>query len=163
MSRFERFVLTAGGLGYLRPASGSWGSLPPVVLAWAMAALALPDWQIDAALVLLGVAFAIGCVRFGHRAEAVYGKKDPGRVVADEVAGQSLALLALPWPSGEPLKALFVGGSGFLVFRLCDIVKPWPARRCEALPGGWGILVDDLFAGLYALAMTQIVVRYVIA
>lgn len=159
MTRFERFVVTAGGLGLLRPASGSWGSLPPPLLAIGMAALSLPGWQIDAALALLGVAFAIGCVRFGAAAESVYGKKDPGRVVADEVAGQSLALLLLPWPDGDLGRTALIAGVGFLFFRVCDIAKPWPAHRLQRLAGGWGILVDDLVAGLYAAIATQLVVR----
>jgi phosphatidylglycerophosphatase A len=124
-----------------------------------MATLALPGWQINAALALLGAAFAIGCVRFGAAAERVYGKKDPGRVVADEVAGQSLTLLFLPWPAGAAGRAALIAAIAFLFFRICDIAKPWPAHRLQRLTGGWGILIDDLVAGVYAALATQVVVR----
>jgi phosphatidylglycerophosphatase A len=77
------------------------------------------------------------------RVAARVGKKDPGLVVVDEVAGQWVTLIALPF---TPTTALV----GFLLFRVMDIVKPWPARALERLPGGLGIMADDLAAGIYA-------------
>ena len=71
------------------------------------------------------------------------GLKDPGIVVVDEVLGQWVTLLALPF---TPATAAL----GFLLFRAMDIVKPWPARDLERLPGGWGIMADDVAAGVYA-------------
>jgi phosphatidylglycerophosphatase A len=71
---------------------------------------------------------------------------DPGHVVIDEVAGQWIALSF----SRVNLSHLL---AGFLLFRLFDIVKPWPARRLEHLPGGWGIMLDDVAAGVYALLL----------
>jgi phosphatidylglycerophosphatase A len=73
-------------------------------------------------------------------------RPDPGHVVIDEVAGQWIALLF----SRVNLSHLL---AGFLLFRLFDIVKPWPARRLENLPGGWGIMLDDVAAGVYALLL----------
>ncbi|MFO0828457.1 MAG: phosphatidylglycerophosphatase A [Phycisphaerales bacterium] len=160
MTRFERLALTAGGLGLLRPAPGTWGSLPPVALAVLLVATGAPRWQVDASLVLLGVAFAVACVRFGAIAEATWGKKDPGRVVADEVAGQSIALLGLPWPSDDLPRTVAIGAIAFLAFRALDIIKPPPARGIQSVSGGLGILLDDLIAGAYACAVAQLVVRF---
>jgi phosphatidylglycerophosphatase A len=77
------------------------------------------------------------------RAEALFGEKDPGRVVIDEIAGQMVALLFIR-PTALVLLA------AFFLFRVMDVLKPWPARRLEDLPGGSGIMADDLMAGLYA-------------
>ena len=86
-------LVTVFGLGRLRPAPGTWGSLPPpllvLALLWSGAAL----WVVNLTLVLLGAAFGIACARFGHLAEQRYGAKDPRQVVADETAGQCVALL----------------------------------------------------------------------
>ena len=78
------------------------------------------------------------------------GREDPGHVVLDEVAGQWITLIACPVDWKHALLAL-------LFFRVFDIVKPWPARQLENLPGGWGIMLDDVAAGLYALLVLQIV------
>ena len=74
------------------------------------------------------------------------GREDPGQVVIDEVAGQWITLIY----SRVNLNHLL---AGFLFFRLLDIVKPWPARQLESLPGGWGIMLDDVAAGMYALLL----------
>jgi phosphatidylglycerophosphatase A len=121
-----------------------------------------------AAQVALTIALALVGVWAAARAARYWGLKDPQRVVIDEVSGQHLALLVggtLPtlthiaprWPGitlgmlgeGAPLgwKYLLVG---FILFRLFDIWKPFPARQAESLPGGWGIMADDWIAGLYA-------------
>jgi phosphatidylglycerophosphatase A len=82
------------------------------------------------------------------------GRKDPGFVVIDEVAGQMIALIGVPvhW------KYLV---AGFILFRSFDIVKPFPLRRLEALPEGTGIMVDDVGAGLYALVLLQIWLHFI--
>lgn len=160
LGRFERFAVTAGGLGFLRPAPGTWGSLPPAVVAWLLASCSAERWRIDAALVLLLIAGSLACLRFGRAAEEAFGKKDPGRVVADEVAGQAIALLGLPWfGAGAWGQNAVVAGVAFLAFRVCDIVKPPPARGWQSFGGGAGILIDDLIAGIYALAIAQVVLR----
>jgi phosphatidylglycerophosphatase A len=79
--------------------------------------------------------------------------EDPGLVVVDEVAGMWVTLLFVPF---TPLTAAL----GFLAFRLMDIVKPFPARRLEDLPGGWGIMADDLMAGVYANVLVRAVVHF---
>jgi phosphatidylglycerophosphatase A len=145
---FERFCLTAGGLGRLRPAPGTWGSLPPAALAFLMARIGCPIEQIALAMVLLMVAASVATVRFGELGERIFGKKDPGSVVSDEVAGQALTLVWLPWGIGLP-EDLTLAAAGFLLFRILDIVKPPPAQGIQSRRGGWGILLDDLVAGAY--------------
>ncbi len=118
---------------------------------------------IHLALVSVGVSFAVACLAWGEWAEALYRRKDPGQVVADEVAGQTVALLALPWRPMADREAVIwnvaMAATAFFAFRFFDIVKPPPARRLERLEGGAGILFDDLCAGVYALVLTQVIVR----
>lgn len=144
------FALSSGGLGFLRPAPGTWGSLPPVLLAL------LLEWQrVDPQLIiglLMTVAFAASaaCVIWGRYAEQRFGRKDAAEVVADETAGvclPALAAMLLFNPGQDSLLALL---AAFILFRLFDIAKPWPMRPLERLPAGWGVLVDDLVAGVYA-------------
>lgn len=163
LMNMRALLLTGFGLGHLRPAPGTWGSLPPVALALVMIALGGPLWTIDAALALLGLAFAIACVRFGSWGERRFGRKDASPIVADEVAGQSIALLALPWLAWNEgcWRNVALASVALVIFRLMDIIKPPPARSLQRLEGGWGILIDDLIAGAYAMIATQIVVRWV--
>jgi phosphatidylglycerophosphatase A len=163
--RLERVALTVFGLGRLRLAPGTWGSLPPVALVLLALALPGPRWVVDAMLGIVGIAFGVACVRLGGRAERHFGRKDPSEVVADEVAGQCLALAGLPWRNvaiaGGWTHNLVLAGVAFAAFRLFDIWKPPPARGLQRITGGWGILVDDLIAGVYAAAVTQLVARVV--
>ncbi|MBL9148737.1 MAG: phosphatidylglycerophosphatase A [Phycisphaerae bacterium] len=164
MKTFERLALTAGGLGYCRPASGTWGSLPPPVIAVLLVYAGAEAWQLYVALALLLVAGTVACLRFGDSAEEAFGKKDPGAVVADEVAGQALTLFGVPWTSAElasdPTRAFYAALAGFVLFRIFDVVKPPPARGIQSRPGGLGIVLDDLVAGVYAAIVTWLVVRY---
>jgi phosphatidylglycerophosphatase A len=132
-----RWVATGLGSGYSPVAPGTAGSAVGVLLFWPLAALGWP-WQVaaSAAVFLVGVAAA-------QRLSKQLGIEDPGVVVVDEVVGQWLTLAALPF---TPAVAL----AGFLLFRVMDVVKPWPARSLERLHGGWGIMADDVMAGVYA-------------
>ncbi len=132
-----RVVATAFGSGYSPFAPGTAGSAVGLLLFWPMAGWRWP-WQAGACLALLLVG-ALAATRVADRV----GLKDPGIVVVDEVLGQWVTLLALPF---TPATAAL----GFLLFRAMDIVKPWPARDLERLPGGWGIMADDVAAGVYA-------------
>ena len=152
------WLVTGMGLGLMRPAPGTWGSLPPVALARLLAFAGTDPRHIDMALAAMGLVFGLSCLVWGELAEKSFGRKDPGAVVADEVAGQSLALMWLPW-SGNNARIIATCAIAFFAFRLFDIVKPPPARGWQRFPGGLGILIDDLVAGLYALVATQILVR----
>ncbi len=160
-------MVTTFGLGLLRPAPGTWGSMPSVVLAGVlMAAGAAPDgtivnWLIyNGVLAAVMVVFSAACIRYGDAAEAKFGKKDPGQICADETAGQCLALMFLPLHAvATPTNAVATLVLAFVVFRIMDIVKPWPAGRLQSVPGGWGVLLDDLAAGVLAALVVQLVTR----
>lgn len=141
MDRLTRILLSLFGLGFLPLCPGTWGTAGAVAIAYLLPAG--PAWPLAAAAVLL--ASSLSTIALGPRAERVSGRKDPGFVVLDEVAGYLVTVAALSKPDPVWLAA------GFVLFRITDIVKPWPARRIERLPGGVGVLVDDLVAGLYAL------------
>ncbi|MBN8526102.1 MAG: phosphatidylglycerophosphatase A [Planctomycetes bacterium] len=140
-------VCTWFGAGLLRPAPGTWGSLAAAVLAYALLALApldLARWTLAAAVVAATVA-GIMCA---PAAIARFGVEDPSQIVIDEVAGTWLAIAILPSALlAQP--ALAVIGA-LVLFRVFDIAKPWPVGWCERLPGGWGIMTDDLAAGAIA-------------
>jgi phosphatidylglycerophosphatase A len=106
-------------------------------------------------LVAVLLAFSYACVAQGEGAEARFLCKDPSEAVADETAGQCLPLLFVPVVYGSLGQAAAVLAVAFVSFRLMDIIKPWPAKQVQAAPAGWGILLDDLFAGVYALVLTQ--------
>ncbi len=126
--------------GLLPKAPGTWGSLAALPFAW----IILDRFGAPALLAGAAALFAVGCWAAGVYARAA-GRGDPGAVVVDEVVGQWLALCA-----AAPVWWQFA--LGFALFRLFDIAKPWPIGWCDArLPGGFGIMVDDVLAGLYAL------------
>ncbi len=127
------------GSGLLPWAPGTWGSLVALPFAWVIASYTGASGLLIAALVV----FAVGCWAAG-RVEQASGVKDPGFAVIDEVAGQWLTLVVAPL---DPLFYL----AGFLLFRLFDIWKPFPIRHIERnVPGGLGIMADDVAAALYA-------------
>jgi len=132
-------VATGLGVGLLPAAPGTWGSLAALPVAWVLQAWVGP-WGLAGAIVAV---FALGLWSVGRVAGGAAGD-DPAPVVIDEVAGQWLTLLFAPL---DP--ALYLGG--FLLFRLADILKPWPVGWADrAVPGALGVMLDDLLAGLYA-------------
>lgn len=147
MDRLKEIISTFFYLGYAPVASGTFGSAGAMVLAWLLCFVLLEIPYAAIAAVMIVFFFVIG-VPLGHWAEIRYKKKDPGPFVIDEVMGYFVPLLFFvdQRPAWDELVA------AFFLFRLFDVVKPFPARRLEKLPGGWGIMLDDLFAGLYALA-----------
>jgi phosphatidylglycerophosphatase A len=158
---------TTLGLGRLRPAPGTWGSLPPPAIAYLLVLAGFGPTSTLYWLVigLVFIAFCIGCILEGDLAEAVLGKKDHGSVVADETAGQCIPLLALAWAPASVVTgwwpAMLTMGGSFLAFRLTDIIKPPPAMQIQKLPSGWGVLLDDLVAGIYAAILVLVVTHLV--
>lgn len=136
-------VASAGGIGFIPFAPGTFGSIPGVVLALAMRATG--PWWAEGVLVV--VLFAAG-VWAATAAETHFGRIDPGPVVIDEVVGMLITTLFLPLSWTGWLV-------GFLVFRACDIVKPFPAGRAERLPGGFGVMCDDVLAGVWGYAIMR--------
>ena len=145
-------VATFFGIGHLRPGPGTWGSATTVLLWWLLAGWIAPGWRPWAAIQLALAAILAG-IPAATRVARASGLKDPQFVVIDEVAGQLITLIAAPiaWQS------LLLG---FILFRGFDIVKPWPLRRLERLPEGLGIVIDDVAAGLYGLAVMQGVLHF---
>lgn len=148
------FFLTSGGLGFLRPASGTWGSTPPAGVAWLLLLLGAPAPVLAGALSLLFLISAAACIAWGAYAEERFGVKDPREVVADETAGMVVTLTPLLFFTDglgtDFWRITAAVGAAFVLFRVSDIIKPPPARGLERLSAGWGILVDDLIAGVYA-------------
>jgi phosphatidylglycerophosphatase A len=135
--RLAYFVATFGNVGRIPVVPGTFGTLAALPLAYllALAGNALLFGVAFSALVVLGI-WAAGVVEEGE------GATDPGLVVVDEVAGFLVTVAFLP---AAPLTYL----AAFVIFRLLDIFKPFPARRAEKIPGGLGIMADDLIAGVY--------------
>ena len=145
------WIATCLGVGYFPLAPGTAGSVVGVVLVAVVGLLPLArSWQI----LLLGL-LAAGLLGLGvwaaGKAEDFFGRVDPGQVVIDEVVGQMITLLL--WPRASWMWLL----AGFLLFRFFDIAKPFPARQAERIPRGWGIMLDDVLAGAYGLAMLLLV------
>jgi phosphatidylglycerophosphatase A len=145
-------VATFFGIGRIRPGPGTWGSAVTVALWAALAYAITPCWRTPVA-VALAVAITLIGIPAATQAARGSGKKDPQFVVIDEVAGQLIALIAVPltWKS-------FL--AGFILFRVFDIVKPPPVRQLEALPEGFGIVLDDVAAGFYALAIVHLLLHF---
>lgn len=137
MTRAALAIATALGAGYLPIAPGTFGSAVGLLL-W----LALPHllWIQVLAIAVVTVAG----IWSATVAEQHFGRSDPGEVVIDEVAGMMITLVLIPQAAGWWLVI------AFLLFRAADIVKPFPVNRLERLPGGLGIMADDLLAGVYA-------------
>ena len=136
MSSLGVLLATAGGIGRVPVAPGTAGSAAGLLVY-----LLTMDWPAAWQIALCTAIILVGTWASGVAA-ARLGEKDPGPVVIDEVAGQLLTLLLVP----VSLAGAIVG---FFVFRLFDIIKPWPANRLEALPGGVGVMADDLMAAVY--------------
>src|SRR6202166_2683034 len=144
-------VATFFGIGRLRPGPGTWGSLAALLIWLGLSRYIQPDCRTLTLSLLAAIAVAIGIPAATATAQAL-GVKDPQFVVIDEVAGQWITLLFAP-VSWKTLLA------GFILFRGFDIVKPPPVRQLEKLPGGTGIVLDDVSAGVYALAVMQLLLH----
>ncbi len=149
-TRWAWAIATFLGAGFGKPGPGTWGSVATVLLWAAYAWLAHPaPFTLTLALVL---AIALSLV-FGIPASTIVaresGRHDPQFVVIDEVAGQAIALIGSQANWRHALIAL-------VLFRLFDITKPYPVRQLEKLPDGWGIVLDDVAAGLYALCVASL-------
>jgi len=145
-------IATLFGIGRLHPGPGTWGSAATVLL-WAALAYELPPalrTSVACALALLVTLIGIPAATRVARASA---SKDPQFVVIDEGAGQLIALIAVPlaWKT-------FL--AGFILFRAFDIIKPPPVRQLEKLPEGTGIVLDDVAAGIFALVLMHLLLRF---
>jgi phosphatidylglycerophosphatase A len=181
--RWAWVVATGLGSGRLRPAPGTWGSLAALA-AWCLLSLLLATpfstwvlghrnhphlaaaiYGMEAMFILVPLAMSWLAVRASDLVVLETGEKDPGYIVADEWAGMWITLWPLRWEIAQNLPRLFAPGwwrwlpallVPFLVFRLLDIWKPWPVYQIQALPGGDGIVADDVVAGLYGIPIVML-------
>jgi len=136
LQRLALLFATVLGVGYAPVAPGTFGSAAGLIL-WAL----LPSSPAVHGFVIL-MLFVVGSWS-GSVAERHFGKTDPGQVVIDEVMGMLITLFMIPAGCGAAF-------AGFLLFRVADVIKPWPANRLERLPGGIGVMADDGMAAIYA-------------
>ncbi len=149
MDRLFMWLATGFGSGYLPIAPGTWGSLVALPLHFLLIRLPL-TWY---AAALIGI-FFLAVISAGA-AEKIMDKKDPGIVVSDEIIGQLITLIGAP-------SNILVWLAGFTLFRLFDILKPWPVCFFDRhINGGLGIVLDDVFAGLYGLIALQLLIRII--
>ena len=141
MSRLIKWLATAGGLGELPIAAGTWGSLLGVGLGLLTRSLALP---VQAGLVVAGFLFSVGV---SGAAEREFGVHDSQNIVIDEVWAMWAVFVAVP----AATQHVILGLTAFVLFRVFDIVKPPPLKLLSRLPGGWGIVCDDLGAAAYTV------------
>ena len=157
----KRLAVTALGLGTLPVAPGTWASAGAMVLYVLVQCVVPWPW----AVVVLAAGIAT-CLWAGAMlcpwAQQYYGLEDPRPFVLDEVAGQLLTclLLTLAWPDSlreRGVFALVALAAAFFSFRIMDVLKPFPIRRVEKLPGWWGVMLDDLLAAVYAAVVSWVV------
>jgi phosphatidylglycerophosphatase A len=138
---------TLFGVGFAPKAPGTFGSIGALILWWAL--LAGLSWQVQLAVIVVYTGLSTALVAVVMRR---YSVKDAPAIVADEVAGLWIALLAAPVNWWAPLL-------GFALFRFFDIAKPWPVGWLDRhLPGAWGVMADDLAAGLLSLGVLQLAI-----
>ena len=143
MIQLIMFIATGAYSGYLPKAPGTWGTLLALPLNFLLIRLSATNHGIALAVIFLVAVYTAGA------AEKILDRKDPGAIVIDEIIGMLIALIAAP---AEPLIWL----TAFLLFRLFDILKPWPVSWADKrLNGGLGIVMDDILAGGYAWLVLQ--------
>ena len=151
MEPIARLVATGIYTGYSPVAPGTAGSLFALAILWL---LRPSDFILGTGLILLSPLGVWASSRVEREEVQKGGKHDPSIVNIDEIVGMGLSVVLLP--HAVP-RVWWI--AGFLLFRLFDIVKPFPADRAQRLPGGWGIMIDDVIAGIYANAVLQVMVR----
>lgn len=143
MIRIHKIIASVGGIGYVSKGGGTiaafvycsiWFLLP--------ASYVEKDWQVLITLIIIGIG-----VWSSNVVDRIWGK-DSSKVVIDEVAGMAITLLYVSQNIGYTIV-------GLVAFRFFDIVKPLGVRKLEKLPKGWGVMADDILAGIYALALVQ--------
>ncbi len=146
---FHKLTATSLGIGYIGKGAGTAAAVVAALVWFGVSTLGyegfLPAFFATLFIIILGI-------WSGNKVEPIWGK-DNGRVVIDEVAGMCITLL---WIPATPLNILV----GLILFRFFDILKPLFIRKLEALPGGWGVMFDDVLAGIYANIVLQIFIRF---
>ncbi|HUO09957.1 MAG TPA: phosphatidylglycerophosphatase A [Phycisphaerae bacterium] len=159
---WQKWIVTGGGVGFLRPAPGSWGTCPPALLYFLALLANFPDPRRSLALLGFGMIAGGLLIAYGKWAAAWFREPDPGSVILDEYAGFAVTCAFVPipdWFTAHGTLGLFAFTSIlYLLFRATDTLKLPPANYLEKLPWGWGILCDDLAAGVQANLLAQLLV-----
>ena len=140
---FEKLIGSGFYTGYIPFASGTWGSLAALII------YLIPGFEKPVVIIPAIIVFIILGIFTGNKFDVIYGK-DPAECTVDEVVGMWISLLFLP-------KTFLVVAGAFFLWRAFDIIKPSPARQAEKLPGGLGIMMDDIIAGLYSLLLLHLI------
>jgi len=159
---WPKWIVTGGGVGFLRPAPGSWGTVPPATLFFLMLICNVPDFWRNMIFVAFGLIASALLVVWGKWAAAYFREADPGQVILDEYAGFAVTVLFMPipiWCDDTPFRLFLFTAALYILFRATDTLKLPPCRSLERLPWGWGILCDDLAAGLQANLIAQLAIR----
>jgi phosphatidylglycerophosphatase A len=143
------WLSTGFGLGYSPIIPGTIGSLPGIPLVWAIQNAGRGLGHEVAFHIATATALALLAIPLCSAGERAAGQKDPHCVVADEYLTFPISMIGIPF---SPLMI----GISFVTNRILDILKPWPARQIQALPGGWGITLDDVFSASYSLALNHL-------
>lgn len=144
---FEKIIGSGFYTGYIPVASGTFGSLAALIIYF------IPGFEHPEIIIPAIVVFFAFGVFLSAKFEKIYGE-DPAECTVDEVVGTWIALLFLP-------KTFGIAITSFLLWRILDITKPFPANKSEDLPGGWGIMMDDVISGFYTLILMHILIQLV--
>jgi phosphatidylglycerophosphatase A len=155
--KIKKLILSCFGVGFLPFAPGTFASMLPLAAFLLIRYFCDVDIVALLFLVLAMIISSVLCLMFASQAEKLEGKKDPGWIVIDEFAGQSIALLPAALLSGRG-KVLASAVAAFVLFRLLDILKPPPIHEMQQIDGGLGILIDDLVAGIMAGTVLCIII-----
>ena len=142
----EKFLGSGFFTGYIRLASGTWGSLAALII------YLIPGFENPSLMIFMISLFILIGVPIADKFEFLYGK-DPKECTIDEVVGMWITLLFLP-------KKIWWIIIAFLIWRVMDIVKPFPARKLEDIKGGWGVMLDDIMAGIYSFISIHLIIYF---
>ncbi len=146
LNLIEKIIGSVFFTGYIKYASGTFGSLAAIII------YLLPGFENPTVMMLATALIITVGIKLGNKFENVYGK-DPSQFTLDEVAGTWISLILVP-------KTILFVGVSFFIWRLLDILKPFPARLSEKLKGGWGIMMDDIISGFYTLILVHIIIYF---
>jgi phosphatidylglycerophosphatase A len=142
----EKLLGTGFYTGYLPKMPGTWGSLAALII------FLVPGFENPALMIFMISLFIVIGVPIATKLEGIYGT-DPKECTIDEVVGMWITLLFLP-------KKIWWIALAFVIWRVMDIIKPYPARKLESVKGGWGIMLDDIMAGIYSFISIQLVIYF---
>ncbi|HOI29991.1 MAG TPA: phosphatidylglycerophosphatase A [Melioribacteraceae bacterium] len=147
LNQIEKFIGSGFYTGYIPKASGTFASLLAMLL------FLIPGFENPSILIFIISLSIVAGVKIANRFESVYGK-DPSQFTFDEFIGTWITLLFIP-------KKIWYLVPAFILWRFLDIVKPFPAKKLELLKGGWGVVLDDVMAGIYSFIVIQITIHLI--